>query len=293
MCKIFLNKATTISLMPDYCLKVIMHPDRPATGQFEESFPWFSSDTWCPVGIQFPRWEGCMQKLAATPRHQSFTIMQSSKLKFNGEHKHSYCSTFSVRHICTFTLLLCLASRPVCIRRTVRHSLRIFRAVKFSFRQYSLTSCSRLIIQCFVQQIQNFILQSILRHDHTLFRNKFPRYCILLLPLKRTALLWVITQRVVVNSNRRLGKKCRSLPQGSRIQNKTCSLVQCLYREDCGHSALFLIVVIPLCYSRYLFYIEFSQQNTKRLCLQRHVSTQGSQLQAMLGPYVYKVNIWS
>jgi len=49
--------------VPDYCLKVIMHPDGLATGKFEESIHWFPSDTWCPGGTQLPRWEGCIRSL--------------------------------------------------------------------------------------------------------------------------------------------------------------------------------------------------------------------------------------
>jgi len=39
----------------------------------------------------------------------------------------------------------------------------------------------------------------------------------------RTALFWVITQRMAVISCRRFGTTYRSLPQGSKIQKKTCS----------------------------------------------------------------------
>ena len=39
----------------------------------------------------------------------------------------------------------------------------------------------------------------------------------------RTALFWVITQRVVVISCRRFVTACRSHPQGSGIQKKACS----------------------------------------------------------------------
>jgi hypothetical protein len=36
--------------MPDCYLKVIIHPDLSATDQFEESIPWFPSDTLGTVG---------------------------------------------------------------------------------------------------------------------------------------------------------------------------------------------------------------------------------------------------
>jgi hypothetical protein len=38
------------------------------------------------------------EKLAASPRHQSFAVMQPPMLKINRGHKHSYRSAFSVRH---------------------------------------------------------------------------------------------------------------------------------------------------------------------------------------------------